>query len=160
MFSTTFRVKNNNGMKPYLRLLTPMGYELHLPSLDEIVDGAGLGLSHPDLGEGLGLSHPPSLSSLDTVRGPLVIGVGVAVPACKAHASSIRYTTAPQNNKHQKKNTYARHVSLLSCNNETQRTHPWKKTLLWGETKKKEHVRLIGTTQQAVQARTHTHTNL
>lgn len=63
----------------------------HLPSLDDSMDGAGLGLSQPDRGEGLGLSQPPSSSSSSSpspppprpIRDPpLGIGVGVAVVAC------------------------------------------------------------------------------
>lgn len=60
---------------------------LYLPSLEEIIDGEGLGLSHAeDLGDGLGLSHPPSPSSSPPrdeppLPPPLDIGVGDAVVA-------------------------------------------------------------------------------
>lgn len=67
----------------------------HLPSLDDSMDGAGLGLSHPDLGEGLGLSHPPSLSSSSPPPlrpAPLGIGVGVAVVACAQARGTARST--------------------------------------------------------------------
>lgn len=66
-----------------------MLYYFHLPSLDDSIDGAGLGLSHPDRGEGLGLSHPPSLTSSPSFRGPLDMGVGVAVVACNRRKDEI-----------------------------------------------------------------------